>query len=624
MHVLPRAVLLLFLTAAGAKAQVRTGGAAPDGAAGADSGAAAAPPFSSAPAARVGSARVIPGSSPDCHTAPITYIFVDNHSIFDASDPLLPRRFDWAYLVVNRLHVRTRPGVIRRELLFHTGDCLDPALLDESARLLRGFPFISRADVYPVRQPDSTYHVVVDTQDEWTTGVGVRLGIHHGLELRGARARDRNLFGSGQTGEVWYIEHDLTRDYGVAWNDPQLGGSRWDMAGALGRTRAGVVAWQTLEYPFLGETGRWAGRESARHTEQDFDFVAGNDPQELDVLVPVRDVGADVAVVGRLGRPGDLTIFGGGLAFRNRSFHSAPLSVVDQDFATLQPADSAQAAQVRPEMEPRDAVRAVLLLGQRNIYWTQRRGYDSPRGQQDIRLGAEVSLALSRSLPSLARDDDLATTLTLYTGFDAGPALVVLRARGDGLRDFAAPAGAPEWKDLFADSELLAYLRGKLLPAQTLVLRAGGTGGWRARSPFQLTLAGDDAVRGYDSHRFPGGRRASFTAEDRIFFGWPFPEVFDLGGTVFADGGRIWPGDAPFGTDSGWRASAGVGLRAAFPAGGRITYRADVAVPLDGGLRNARVLFSVGEIVGLARQRVRQLDRSRPPGLSGDLFSFPR
>ncbi len=626
MHVLPRAVLLLFLTAAGARAQVPGSGAIPDGGGGpgagpAASGAVGAP--APVPSVRVGR-HAIPGNSPDCHTGPISYIFVDNHSIFDATDPLLPRRFDWAYLLANHLHVRTRPGVIRRELLFHVGECFDPALLDESARLLRGFDFISRADVYPVRQPDSTYHVVVDTQDEWTTGVGIRMDVHHGVALTGVRARDRNVLGSGQTGEVWYVEHDLTRDYGLAWNDPQLGGSRWDIAGALGRARAGTVAWQTLQYPFLGETGRWAVRQSFQHIERDFDAVAGDEPVERDVLVPVRDVGAELAIVGRLGRPGDLTLFGGGLSFRNRSFPGVPLLVSDRDFSTLQPADSSLVQAVRPGMEPRDEVRAVLLLGQRNIFWTQRRGLDSPRGQQDVRLGAEISLALSRSLPSLARDNDLGTTLTIYTGFQAGPALVVLRARGDGLRDFTAPAGASEWKDLFGDGELLAYVRGKLLPAQTLVLRAAGTGGWRTRSPFQLTLAGDDVVRGYDPHRFPGGRRAAFTVEDRIVFGWPFPEVFDLGGTVFGDVGRIWPGDAPFGTDSGWRGSIGAGLRAAFPAGGRITYRADMAVPFSGSLRDARFLFSVGEILGLTRRRIPQIDRSRPQGLSGDLFSFPR
>ena len=343
------------------------------------------------------------------------------------------------------------------------------------------------------------------------------------------------------------------------------------------------------------------------------------------MVVPVRDGSFDVALVGRLGKPGNLTLFGGGFSYRNRRFPGELDTLTEHDWSTRAPANSDVVRQVAAQMEPREAARAMLLLGQRNIWWIQRRGYDSPRGQQDIRLGAELSLALSRSLPAFASDDDLGATVTVYTGIDAGPALFVLRARGDGLRDFKAPVGGPAWKDLYGESEFLSYLRFQAVPNNTVLLRASAAGGWETRSPFQLTLGGDNAVRGYDPHLFPGGRRIVFTGEDRLYFHWPFPEVFDFGSTVFTDVGRVWPGDAPFGTDSGWRAAAGAGLRVAFPAGGRVTYRADVALPLSGSLRNARFLLSVGEVIGLSRRRINsQLDRSRPQGLSGDLFSFPR
>jgi len=608
MHSFPRAVLLLFLGAAGATAQSPVDPVAD----GPGAGTAAAP-------------HVIAGSSPECRTGTISFVFIDNHSIFDTGDPAMPRRFDWAYGAANHLHVRTRQGVIRRELLFHTGDCYDPAVLEASARLLRGFDFISRADIFGIKQPDGSYHVVVDTQDEWSTEVGVRLAMDRGLVFRGASIRESNMLGSGQAVEAYYIEHEVTRDYGVAWEDPQLAGSRWDLAAAVGRSRAGTVAHGTLEYPFLGETGRWAARVSFDRADRLFDYVGAGGSEDRDLVAPLRDDAVDVALVGRLGRPGDLTLFGAGVAYRNLSFPGQVEMVTGGDFDASTPADSALARVAAGQLMPRDRVRAVLLLGQRNIWWIQRRGYDSLRGQQDIRLGAEIAVALSRSLPSIARDDDLGATLTLYTGFLAGPALVTLRARGDGVRDFSASATTPEWRDLFGESELLAYLRPPALAAHTFVLRAGGTGGWRTRTPFQLTLGGDDAVRGYDPRRLPGGRRLDLTAEDRVYFGWPFPEVFDLGGTVFADVGRIWPGDAPFGIDSGWKASFGLGLRGAFPAGGRTTYRADVALPVSGSLRDARFYLSVGEVIGLVRHTLNdQVERSRPQGLSGDLFSFPR
>jgi outer membrane translocation and assembly module TamA len=148
-----------------------------------------------------------------------------------------------------------------------------------------------------------------------------------------------------------------------------------------------------------------------------------------------------------------------------------------------------------------------------------------------------------------------------------------------------------------------------------VVLRVTGTAGVRTRSPFQLSLGGDLGVRGYPRERFPGGRRILISLEDRILFEGPFRNIMDLGATAFLDLGRIWPGDAPFGIDSGWRAAAGVGLRNALPSGGRRTYRIDLALPIrpDVGWKDLRLILSVGELIGLSpssrRERVEEMQR---------------
>ena len=104
-----------------------------------------------------------------CPDGVVSSIVVDNASVFGPEELGGEGRFRWAYDLVNRLHVRTRPWFIQRELLFDRGDCFDPLLLEESERLLRDYRFIARADVYGLRQPDGSWHMVVDTQDEWTT-----------------------------------------------------------------------------------------------------------------------------------------------------------------------------------------------------------------------------------------------------------------------------------------------------------------------------------------------------------------------------------------------------------------------------------------------------------------------
>src|SRR5690606_14512458 len=130
-----------------------------------------------------------------------------------------------------------------------------------------------------------------------------------------------------------------------------------------------------------------------------------------------------------------------------------------------------------------------------------------------------------------------------------------------------------------------------------------------------------------DRFQFPGGRRLLFSLEDRVYFGWPFRDVLDLGGTLFFDLGRVLPGDAPVGVDSGWHAAAGLGLRGAFPAGGRTTYRIDVAWPLarDASWRDVRLVLAIGELNGLSRAAQNESGPTfRQLGVTAEPFHFPQ
>lgn len=565
-----------------------------------------------------------------CGTAPISFIFVDNHSIFDTSDPDLDERFAWAYKVANALHVRTRESVIRRELLFEPGECHDALLLEESERLLRAYPFLSRVDVFAVPQPDSSVHVVVDTQDEWSTQVDLRVDFDDGLEFEGIELRERNLLGTGQTVGLFFFEREATKDYGVLYETPQLFGTRWDLNASAGRSRAGTFITAGVAYPFVGEVGRWAGHQGFAREDRFFDYVADGSPDhELHVLSRLRDKWLDFALVTRLGEPGRLTRIGGGLLYRDLTFPDGPDAVQvvrGDDFDERMPADAAVRDAVARQRTERRDLRLMFLLGQRNIRWVQRRGFDSLRGEEDIRLGFDAELAAGPSLPVFERDDDLMTTAAFYGGFEPSNGLLATRLWAEARHDFGAGAGVSGWEDIIAEGELLAYWKPER-SRQTFVFRAAGTGGWHTRTPFQITLGGDRGVRGYASERFPGGRRVVFSLEDRIFFGWPLPDVMDMGATVFLDAGRIWPGDAPFGTDSGWRASAGIGLRNAFPAGGRTTYRIDLALPLErgAGWGDVRLILSVGELLGLAADfREPRLGHARGDGAPAQPLDFPK
>ena len=561
-----------------------------------------------------------------CPHGRVGTITIDNNSIFDTSEPDLDRRLARVYRMANALHVRTRKSVIRRELLLRPGECFDPALLEESERLLRGYDFISRVEASSEPQPDGTVDVVIETRDEWSTQLDVRVRLKDGFQLEGIDLREKNVLGTGQTLGVFYVERDVRRDYGISFQTPQLARTRWDFHGAVGRTRAGTLVRQTVAYPFVGEVSRWAARQSFAREDLFFDYVVSANDTTTRVLLPLRAKSFDVGLVRRFGDRGNLTLLGGALGFQSIDYPGDPQLTRGNRFEGGEPLDSAFAAAVASQSERINNIRLFLLLGQRNVTWVRRRGLDSPYGVHDVPLGSDIELALGRNLSAIERrDDDLFTTFTLYSGFEIERWLTVARVRVDARRDFEAEADESEWEDAIGEAELLGYWRPSR--RQTVFLRLAAAGGWETRTPFQLTLGGDRALRGYEREAFPGGRRVLATLEQRVDFHWPAPEVLDVGGTVFVDAGSIWPGDVPFGTDSGWRASAGLGLRGSFPAGGRTAYRLEYAVPIEGktDLGGGRLLFTIGEMHGVSRVfGDPQVGRSRMIAPTGDLFGRTR
>jgi hypothetical protein len=565
-----------------------------------------------------------------CPLGRISYIFIDNHSVFDVDKLEEDQPFRWAFLAANALHMRTRADFLRKELLFGEGDCYDPFLMEESGRLLRRYSFLTRADVFALRQPDGNWHVVVDTQDEWTTELNARVSLEEGVEFRGADLTEENLLGRGILVGGFLNQKDERQDVGVRLATPRLAGTRLDGALAVGRTRVGSFFVQELAYPFLGEIGRIAGRQRYRRRSDRFTYWTRDREEVSPVLLPVRLDAFELTVAGRVGEPGDLTVFGLGLSGTRLRFPGYPGSVEisdDGDFDTTQPAPAEVAELLRQQTRFRSGTRLNLLFGQRKIRFVQRRGLDALRGLQDVPLGVDLALTLGRTVGDFPGSeegaDDLYTRLRLFAGGEPGPFLTTLDLGLQARQVFEGADSARGWRDFIAELDGLLYWQPDLWPNHTFFARVAGAGGWESDLPFQLTLGGPAGLRGFREERFPGARRLVVSFEDRIYLGWPLPRFADTGVTLFADVGRMWAGDVPFGVDTGWRASLGAGLRIGFPAGTRGVARMDLVFPVEGpGLGSPILRISLLDLLGLERALVeRQLGRSRPNPVGPDLFT---
>jgi len=557
-------------------------------------------------------------SAETCPNGRISRIVIDNRSIFETDSARSP---SWIARLANALHVKTRASFIRRELLFREGDCYDPFLLEESGRLLRGYDFLAQADVRAADRPDGSKQVVVRTKDDWTTKVDLGVSVDAGLRLDVLDVSEENLLGRGILTSAFLRQRDERRDIGGRLGVPHLLGTRAIGSLQAGRTRVGTFLDQSVEYPFLGEVGRVSFRESYQRDDNLFPYSTGHTETYSHVLLPLLDKRVEVRAAGRVGHPGNLTTLGLGIARKTLDFEGFPANVEIARNSNFSGRDSAPpgVADLLADQTYGHSITSVeFLIGQSNVHFRRVRGLDALDGETDVRLGAEFDGSLARSVDvrreaGFPRADVMGARARLYGAGGIGSSLFFGNLQLQGRQFLSGGPDGDGWNDVIGELDVYAYLRSHRLPGQTIFARVSGAGGWSMTTPFQLTLGGRSNLRGLTIEDFPGGRRMLLTLEDRIFVRWPLPDVFDTGFTLFSDAGRVWAGDVPFGTDSGWRGTLGFGLRFGFPSGTRNVLRADLAFPVGvPGARGPVFRVTLKELLGLSAGFTDpQLDRSR-------------
>jgi len=566
----------------------------------------------------------------DCPLGEISHLFIDNHSIFDPAGLPDEGIVRWAYELTNRVHIRTRPAVIRRELTFRVGDCYDPGAMQESARILREFRFIAAADVFGVPQPDGTRHVVVDTRDEWTTKTALAIRFDDGLRFEGASLMEENFLGRGAGVGAYWLEREEQRRIGGLVEIHRIGRGQWDTRASVAATRVGDAAEFALIRPFHGEGTGTAFRHEFVYRSDLFSYTfppgsEWTDAEWSHLVLPVRERRAQLGVSHRLGQPGRLGILGGGISFESVDPHGrrAVEGVRNGDFSQREPVPADVAALLDGQRSSRHAYRLNLMAGIRQIEFIQRRGLDVISGIQDLPLGREAILTVGRSVGPTGpgRPPDLWSRINLFRSGQVGPVLSFATLTGETRRELGRQGAG--WRDGIADLELLNYWNPGTAGSPTLLLRASAQGGWRSDAPFQLTLGGPSGVRGYSERAFPGSRRVVVSGEARWGLPNPLSQLADLGMTVFGDAGRMWAGDAPLGMNTGWKGTVGAGLRVGFPAGTASVIRFDLAMPLEGGSPTFRI--SAREWLGVLNDtRSHQVLRSRRSGMTPDFSSVVR
>jgi len=462
-------------------------------------------------------------------------------------------------------HTTTKQDVIGRFLLLSVGQPCTERLRAESERILRFQPFLADATVRAIPDAAGGVRIEVETIDEIPTVFALRF---HGGDPAALRIGNGNVGGRGiflaVRGERGFAYRN---GVGVQLIAHQAFGRPYTLAVVADRTPLGSTVSIALGHAFITDLQRTAWHVGFRDVRGYTSFVR---PDGQAIALGARRRFADVGGVVRIGVRGR-SAFLGALVTQER-MTPAVQAVIVSDSGLV--ADTSA-----PLAGPFAAVhntRLNAVVGVRSVAFLVVRGFDALAGTQDVARGVQFGAVAGRSVPWFgAGDNDMFLAADFYAGLGSARSFAALRVEGEARQD----RKTNRWDSMIGSGRLAWYVK----PSAPYVVigSAEFSGGRRERFPLQLRL-GDrqGGVRGYGASRVAGGVRTVARLEARRSIGQLTRHVA-LGLASFADAGRVWRGDAPFGVDSRLKVGVGVGLLAAIPPQSRQLWRLDVAVPVS-------------------------------------------
>jgi hypothetical protein len=525
----------------------------------------------------------------------------------DPSFIRFPRSLRPVARAVGLHHTTTRADVIRNFLLLSVGQPCTERLRAESERILRFQPFLADATVRAVSDSANGVRIEVETIDEIPTVFSLRVRKGRPAALR---IGNGNVDGQGIYLAV-RAERGFTYRNGVGMQ--LVAYQVFDRPYTLGlmadRTPLGSTVSVALGHVFITDLQRTGWHVGFRDVHDYNSFLR---PDGQAIALGARRRFADYGGVLRIGLAGR-SAFVGGLV-THELVKPAAQAVIVSDSGLV--ADTSA-----PLAGPFASVRNMRLnavVGVRSLAFQTVRGFDALAGAQDIATGVQFGAVLGRSVRWFgAADNDMFLSGDFYAGLGSATSFAAVRIEGETRHD----QNTNRWDSKIASGRLAWYV--KPSPAYVLIGSGEFSGGREERFPFQLSLgARDGGVRGYHGSRVVGGVRAVARLEAHRSIGQLTRHVA-LGLATFADAGRMWAGDAPFGVDSRLKVGVGVGLLAAIPPQSRQLWRLDVAAPVSA---DAHARWEIRLTATRARDFWREpndVTRARAGAAPSTIFTWP-
>jgi hypothetical protein len=495
--------------------------------------------------------------------AVIGNIIIDNENIFNLDNPQENNKL---FALADHLHGKTRPAVIRSQLLFKSGERYSRHLLDESERILRADSYFYDAWIRPIAYHDGKVDLRVTTKDVWTLNPGFNFGRSGGTNAAGVKLEDSNMFGSG-TDVV--LSHSKTVDRSTSELtvvDQHAFGTWTSVAANYAALSDGHQRELTVQKPFYSfDTHSAAGVYGLNDLQTDSLWDRGQ------IIDQFKDLHQGAQIYGGWSeglQNGWVRRWSTGFTYDEHMF--APVDTWTG--LTVLPSD-------RRFLYP--WVQFDLIQDDYLRLWN----HDQIGRTEDFYVGTAARVRAGVSGSSCGSTSSALIFQSSATrGFRAGGSTLLLYG------DFSGRVNGGDLENGIMDASLHYYVQQSknwLFYATFL-----GTKGWRLDLDNQILLGGDNGLRGYPLRYQDGSERAQATVEQRYFTDWyPF-RLVRVGGAVFFDAGRVW-GNAPLAAPNlGLLKDAGFGLRFGNTRSGLgNVVHVDLAFPLEAASDISKVQF---------------------------------
>jgi hypothetical protein len=492
-------------------------------------------------------------------------------NVFDLS---LRKENNALFRLADRLHIKTRESAVRAQLLFKSGDHFSQRLIEETERNLRKLEYLFDANIRVIAYDGEHVDLEVVTRDVWTLQPNFSYRHSGGANTSAYSIEEKNLLGRGKQIE---IEHSSTIDRTSTlgrWYDPNVGGSRWTDEVDYSLNNDGRNRQVIFERPFYSLDTRWSFSATAldnNRTDARYDLGQVVDRFRHDETDIYLFAGWSNGLVNGWTRRWLV-----GWSYEQQRFGDAT-------------------GYAPPLVLPADRRLSYPWVG---TEWSEDRygttiNLNQIGRTEDLHYGRYLRFQLGWAAPSLGADRDallLQATATQGFKFDETRSLFV-NGDASGRLDSASLTGR-RLTGAALDGGARYYWRWR--PNRVFFMSLNGTTTARLDPENQILLGGDNGLRGYPLRYQSGTSRALMTVEQRLYTDWfPF-RLFNVGGAIFCDAGRVWGHDSIGSQPLGWLRDWGFGLRLgnARSSFGNVLH-IDLAFPLDADQNIRRMQFLV-------------------------------